>query len=253
MSSSSRTTSTFSNFETLFNAALAKYNKQTGKDLRNHPLAFMIDSCDSSESILEIFEKQSEAFDEFRRGDTKLFKWLRPVVDVLHALSTNSALSVASLVSPATCAITHFVYSNSLSRRCFLPQRRFSPVSRSFYPCVSPSVSPPHSLSHSDCQEAKDVGASYDALVDIFQCIENFIGRLKIYTKISPTPAMTETVIKIIVELLHVLALATKQINQGRFSVSVLVYNHPWLTCVREIRKEVLRRKGHRISVAKAR
>jgi hypothetical protein len=96
---------------------------------------------------------------------------------------------------------------------------------------------------------------SYDALVDIFECIENFLRRLRIYTEIEirPTPATTETVIKIMVELLSVLALATKQINQGRFSMPVLTYNHSWLTCGREIRKEISGRKGHRISVAKAR
>ena len=82
---------------------------------------------------------------------------------------------------------------------------------------------------------------SYDALVDIFECIENFLRRLRIYTEIPPTPAMTETVVKIIVELLSVLALATKQINRGRFSMSVLAYNHSWLTCGREIRKEIFR------------
>ena len=60
--------------------------------------------------------------------------------------------------------------------------------------------------------------ASYDVLVDIFECIENFLGRLKIYTEVRPTHAMTEMVIKIMVELLAVLALATKQINQGRLS-----------------------------------
>ena len=60
--------------------------------------------------------------------------------------------------------------------------------------------------------------ASYDMLVDILECIENFLGRLKIYTEVHPTPAMTEMVIKIMVELLAVLALATKQNNQGRLS-----------------------------------
>ena len=63
---------------------------------------------------------------------------------------------------------------------------------------------------------------SYDALVDIFECIENFLRRLRIYTEIPLTLPMTEMVIKIMVELLSVLALATKQINQGRFSMSVL-------------------------------
>jgi hypothetical protein len=59
---------------------------------------------------------------------------------------------------------------------------------------------------------------SYDALVDVFECIENLARRLKIYTEIRPTPAMTEMIVKIMVELLVVLALATKQINQGRLS-----------------------------------
>jgi len=64
------------------------------------------------------------------------------------------------------------------------------------------------------------VRASYDTLVDVFECIENFTRRLKIYSdkEIERTPAMTETIIKILVEILAVLALATKQINQGRLS-----------------------------------
>ena len=65
--------------------------------------------------------------------------------------------------------------------------------------------------------------ASYDALVDVFECIESFRRRLMIYTAILATPPMTEMLIKISAELLSVLALATKQIRQGRFSKSALV------------------------------
>ena len=39
-----------------------------------------------------------------------------------------------------------------------------------------------------------------------------------IYAEIPPTPVMTEVLVKIMTEILSVLALATKQINQGRFS-----------------------------------
>ena len=95
--------------------------------------------------------------------------------------------------------------------------------------------------------------ASYEALVDIFECVENFLRRLSVYTETPLTPAMTEMVIKIMVELLSVLALATKQIDRGRFSRSVFAYKHSWLTCGREIRKEIFRRKGYRISAATAR
>ena len=151
MSSATNTASASSSFETIFNVALVKYTKQTGKDLRDHPLADKIDNCDSPDSILDIFQEQARGFDEFRNGDTKLFKWLRPVVNVLHALSTN-ALAVlsntGSLVSPVTFCIIHSAYLNLTPPRCFLPQWLFSPVSRSCYPCVSPSLSPPYSLSH---------------------------------------------------------------------------------------------------------
>jgi hypothetical protein len=79
-------------------------------------------------------------------------------------------------------------------------------------------------------QTAKYVRESYDALVDVFECIENFLRRLMIYTdpKITPTPAMADILIKIMVEVLSVLALATKQINQGRFSESPPVDGRPF-------------------------
>ena len=70
---------------------------------------------------------------------------------------------------------------------------------------------------------------SYDTLVDIFECIQNFLCRLRVYTEVPHTRAMTETVIKIMVELLGVLALATKKINRGRLSkyfVSFLIASH---------------------------
>ena len=69
--------------------------------------------------------------------------------------------------------------------------------------------------------------ASYDALIEIFECMEGFVRRLVIYTKIEqPTPAMTEVVIRIMVELISVLALATEQIRKGGLSKSLLSDKH---------------------------
>ena len=68
-------------------------------------------------------------------------------------------------------------------------------------------------------QAASGVTASYDALTDLFECVSNFLRRFQIYVeKVSFSPAISDIVVKIIVEVLTVLALATKQINQGRFS-----------------------------------
>ena len=68
------------------------------------------------------------------------------------------------------------------------------------------------------------VSSSYDALVDLFECLGNFVKRLEVYATIPPTPMLTELVIKIMVELLSVLALATNQIKQGRFSKYAVTY-----------------------------
>ena len=72
--------------------------------------------------------------------------------------------------------------------------------------------------------------ASYGALVEIFKCVENFLLRLRIYTEIKePADALTEVVIKIMAEVISVLALATKQIKQGEFSAFILDDHQPQL------------------------
>ena len=142
MSSASNTTPTSSNFDVIFNTALTEYTKRTGKDLCNHPLVSKIDSCHNPESILDIFQEQAETFDKFKKGDTKLFKWLRPVVNVLHAISTNKTFSdKASHVSPPIFVL---LLLDNLPLRCFRLQRRSYPLSISCYLCVSLLLSPPH-------------------------------------------------------------------------------------------------------------
>jgi hypothetical protein len=72
-------------------------------------------------------------------------------------------------------------------------------------------------------QAVKDISSSYDALVDLFASFENFLSRLGVYSGVPPTPVLTNVLVKIMVELLSTLALATKQVKQGRFSEFVPV------------------------------
>ena len=102
--------SNFKKFQAIFDVALKDYTEKTGKDLcdLDHPLASKLDSCDNPDDILDIFQEQAREFDEFRKGDTKLFKWLEPIVKVLHTLSTNKVIgNSASSVNPATAIIYH--------------------------------------------------------------------------------------------------------------------------------------------------
>ena len=67
-------------------------------------------------------------------------------------------------------------------------------------------------------QAIKDVGKSYDAILELFESFESFLRRLDIYTRIPSTTAMTEIILKILIELLSTISLAIQQAKQGRLS-----------------------------------
>lgn len=78
-------------------------------------------------------------------------------------------------------------------------------------------------------QAATGISTSYDALLDLFECVASFLNRLHIYTERIPlSPAMSDIVVKIMAQVLSVLALATKQINQGRLSKSPTACGSSW-------------------------
>jgi hypothetical protein len=64
----------------------------------------------------------------------------------------------------------------------------------------------------------KDVVASYDTLVNIFERTENYLKRLKIYSGIPLTTDVIEILGKIMAQVLSVLALSTKEMKQRRIS-----------------------------------
>ena len=70
-------------------------------------------------------------------------------------------------------------------------------------------------------QAAKDVIASYETLVNLFERIHFFIQRLNRYTAIPHTPNMTLLLGKIMAQVLSVLALSTKQMKQRSISGSI--------------------------------
>ena len=73
-------------------------------------------------------------------------------------------------------------------------------------------------------QAVKDVNAAQESLIDIFERIENFFKRLEMYTEIKPNEAMTDIIVKIMVEVLNIFAIATKEIKQGRTSELPIVH-----------------------------
>ena len=82
-------------------------------------------------------------------------------------------------------------------------------------------------------QAVKDVLKDYDTLAVLLESIEHFLIRLDIYTKITHTVSMTGIIVNILVEILSILALATKQLQEGKLSESVLGETLYYLTMQR--------------------
>jgi hypothetical protein len=69
-------------------------------------------------------------------------------------------------------------------------------------------------------QAVSDVRASHSTVIDIFGRMESFFLRLETYIEVQPTAEMRDIIIKIMVEVLSILAIVTKEINQYRISRS---------------------------------
>ncbi|KAH8996238.1 hypothetical protein EDB92DRAFT_1814262 [Lactarius akahatsu] len=174
-------------FQPILDAAIADYAKQTGIHPAEHPLAGQLLTCHSPDDVLRLLEDKANEFKDYREGDRKLIDCLKPVVNVIHAFS--GVLGDAVGLVPFQPAGAIFTGVDILLAR---------------HDIWTP-------------QAASGVSSSYDALVDLFECIGNFLRRLRIYTDLPLTPSMADIIVSIMVELLSVLALATKQTKQGRF------------------------------------
>ncbi|KAH9038149.1 hypothetical protein EDB84DRAFT_1103002 [Lactarius hengduanensis] len=166
-----------SNFQSILDA-VDKYTEQTGISLKENPFADKVKGCDSPGAVLFLLQENLEAFKGYRDQNRTFIDCLSPVVQFVQAFS--GILCEATSLVPFQPAKLIFVGIGVLFTA------------------------------------ADGVSASYDALLELFECIGNFLKRLHIYTEISLDPLMMDVVAKIMVELISILALAKKQINRGR-------------------------------------
>ena len=204
------------NFQQIFNNALKAYEKKTKKDLLAHPLAAQLQACDSPTAVLAVLQQQVHELNQSRNGDDKLTKWLDPTINVLYSFSSALGEGVG-LVSFRTWIHLRAAFLYPFGR-FFHPRRSYLLESVFSFWWVSFLIP---SYGHSNTcisQAAKDLPASQETLVDIFERIENFFRRLETYVEVAPTPEMMDMIVKIMVEVLSILAIATKEIKQGRTS-----------------------------------
>jgi hypothetical protein len=68
--------SSLANFQSVFNAALERYENKTKKELLTHPLSAQLQSCDSPAAILSLLQGLVQQFDQGRSSDERLNSWL---------------------------------------------------------------------------------------------------------------------------------------------------------------------------------
>jgi hypothetical protein len=83
--------------------------------------------------------------------------------------------------------------------------------------CLLSVLSPGHCDVHI-FQAVEAATASQGVLVDLFQHIENFLRRLEIYTEVPLSTALTDIIVKVMAEVLSILAIATREIERGKTS-----------------------------------
>ena len=218
------TPSSSSNFQLIFNTAIEAYEKQTKRDLLTHPLAPQLQKCDSPASILTVLQSQVNEHDQARNSDERLTKWLRPTINVLLAFSDTLGEGV-SLVCLKVISFPD--YGLTTRTQVFSPAKVIFAgagvlLQVRLYRRLFATV-----LETENFQAVKDVIAAQEALVDTFERIENFFKRLEAYTTVRPSAGMTDIIVKIMVEVLNILGIATKEINKGRTSkllISLYLY-----------------------------
>ncbi|KAH9957847.1 hypothetical protein BGW80DRAFT_187664 [Lactifluus volemus] len=190
---SSTTHTSDSTLQSLLEDAVEQYQTKVGASLIEHQLAIRLRSCDTIESINEVLEEQVQGFPKSLGNDrhSKMMKSILRTVQVLHTVFTGSGTVLGGLEGAIQAG--HGVASVSI------------PPVKLIFSAIGILLA-----------AVKDVNASYDLLFELFESLGDFIQRLDIYIQASPPMAVRRVAVKIIVEMLSTLALATEQIKQAR-------------------------------------
>ena len=212
--SHSHSTASSNNFRLILDNALEAYKRRTKHDLLAHPLASRLQACDSPAGLLAILQQLVQDLNQSRSRDDRLTRLLAPTLNVLYTFSRTIGRGVG-LVSLRirTClrhALILFIYDRC-SRPRYLQALAFSQ-------CASFLISPLGQHNAYISQAATNVRGGQDTLVDALERIESFFHRLEVYTEVPPTAEIMNTITPIIVEVLSILWIATKEIKQGRLS-----------------------------------
>ncbi|KAH8978398.1 ankyrin repeat-containing domain protein [Lactarius akahatsu] len=167
-----------------------------GVALMGRLYGYQYQAVDSPEAILTVLEGKADELNQSRSSDERLTKWLKPTVNIINTLSATLGEG-AALVFPPTKII-------------------FSGIGILLV-------------------AAKSTVASREVLVELFDRIESFFQRLRIYTTVPRSPAVTDELAKILAEVLSILGIATKGIKERQISGCIF----PDVLLLAQVRPEI--------------
>ena len=126
-----------SSFQTILAAALDNYSNQTGIDLTKYASAEQFQNCHSPDDVLQLLLERESAFADYRNKYRELIDCLRPIVQVVHAVSGVLG-EAAGLVSSGRCILPVRLYPYTPYRCQFNRRRRYSLGSMPSSQYVSP-------------------------------------------------------------------------------------------------------------------
>jgi hypothetical protein len=107
-------------FQSILDAALDGYAKQTGIDLTKHPSADKLQNCHSPDDVLQALLERESAFKDNRDQYRNLINHLSSVVHVVHAFSGPLGEAAGLVSSDIGLTLSDRIFTSS--NRCHANQ-----------------------------------------------------------------------------------------------------------------------------------
>ena len=208
--------------ESILAAALDEYKKNTGNDLQSHPLSAELQCCDSVDGIMAILQRQADSVEKLRDGNRGIMKWVRSSVIILCSISSKLG-DGAGLVRPRKPTCGTYTHSDINARSSHMRNRSLLASAPSLLSVSFRSFSRARFRTEIS-QAARDVSASHDVLLDLFQRMDDFFKRFKVYSQTFLNTELAEILVKVVVKVLSILSIAMKEVEQSRTSESILCF-----------------------------
>lgn len=206
----------------ILESAYRDYEIRTGMTLAAQPFVQQLEYYPSAKSMTSLLQGHIPTFCDSWRSH-RMMGLIESIVYDICMLSTTVALGDAILQPPPGKAV-------------------LTGLATLLTVCVLLYFLVEHGCDIRIRKAAKGTSADYDALVDCLGLTKQFLKYLNVYTKIVPTPPMHEILVMIVVELLAILALATKEFILGQLSAPTLPDLLPYFMQYSRPHKEASRR-----------